>query len=446
MGIAPVGKAIINLALPMIVAMLAQAVYSLTDMFFIGQTGNPNMLAAVSLAFPIFMLSQAIGNIFAIGGSSYISRKLGEKQESTALHTSSVSFYIALFAGILISIVLYIFRNPIIWIIGASDATFGFTQDYFQIIVLSIGFATTGVVMSGIMRSEGAAKNAMILQLIGIILNILFDTIFILGLNMGTTGAALATVIGQGASFIYGIYYFASKKSILSIRLPDFKPDKPIMGQILSIGIPAGASSIIMSVSNILCNRIAASYGDYVVAGYGVQMRIASIIFMIVLALAMGYQPFAGYNYGAKQFLRLRQGFKLTLIYSSVLCIIGSFVLWLFGPDLIRFFINDIPTIEAGAVMLRVFIWGLPFIGAQMTLMVSFQALGKPIQAMIITLGRQLLFYIPLLYLLNYTFGFSGFIWAQPIADILTTIIAIVLGLSLFKILRDTDSVFSNQI
>jgi Na+-driven multidrug efflux pump len=191
-----------------------------------------------------------------------------------------------------------------------------------------------------------------------------------------------------------------------------------------------------MSVSNILSNRIAASYGDFVVAGIGVQMRISSLFFMFVFALIMGYQPFAGFNYGAKNFWRLRKGFKLTLLYSTLLCIIGSVILRVFGDAFIRFFINDINTIEAGRTIMHVFVWGLPFIGSQITLMVSFQSFGKPLQAMVITMGRQLLFFIPLLYLLNYFFGFNGFIWAQPAADILTTGIAVVLSGPLFRIMR----------
>ncbi len=207
----------------------------------------------------------------------------------------------------------------------------------------------------------------------------------------------------------------------------------------LSIGIPAGLSNVIMSVSNILGNRISARYGDYVVAGNGVQMRVASLFFMSIFALAMGFQPFAGFNYGAKQLGRLRKGFKLTLIYTTGLCIAGSILLRLFGDSFIRIFINDVQTIEAGAKILRVFVWGLPFVGAQVTLMVTFQALGKSVQAMVVTIGRQLLFYVPLLYLFNHLFGFDGFIWAQPAADILTTGIAAVLGISLIKLIRGAD-------
>jgi putative MATE family efflux protein len=436
MRTAPVGTAIIRLAMPMVVAMLSQAIYNMTDMFFVGQTGNPNMVAAISLAFPLFMLSQALGNIFATGASSYISRLLGENKTDEARRTSVVSLYTSFGVGILLTVILLIFKTTILRLIGASDATFSYTDDYFSVVVVFMAFASAGTVMSGQMRSEGAAQKAMTLQLIGVVLNIILDPIFILWFEIGAAGAAWATITGQVASFIYGIHYFASKKTALSINPMDYKPNKNMMVQILSIGIPAGISNIIMSLSNILANRILASYGDHVVAGSGVQMRVTSMFFMLVFALVQGYQPFAGYNYGAKQFDRLRKGFKLTTIYTTGLCVTSSVILRLFGAGLIKFFIDDVQTIEAGAAIMRIFIWGLPFLGVQITLMVSFQAFGKPAQAMIITMGRQFLFYIPLIYLLNHLFGFSGFVWAQPSADILTTGIAVVLGFSLIKIMR----------
>ncbi|MDR0642110.1 MAG: MATE family efflux transporter [Treponema sp.] len=436
METAPAGIAIIRLALPMIAAMLAQAIYNMTDMFFIGQTGDPNMVAAVSLAFPLFMLSQALGNIFATGGSSYISRMLGAKQVDEARHTSSVSFYASIGAGLFLAIILFIFRTPALWLIGASSATFTHTSDYFWVINIFMPMAVAGTVLSGQMRSEGATTKAMIAMLTGIVINIVLDPILILSFNMGTAGAAWATVAGQAASFVYGLRYFLSKKTLLSVKAADCKPNKSMVFQILSIGIPAGLGNIIMSISNILGNRMAGSYGDFVIAGIGVQMRISSLYFMLVFALVQGYQPFAGFNYGAKNYGRLRKGFKLTILYATILCIAGSLILRLFGDTFIRFFINDGPTIEAGRTMMRTFVWGLPFVGSQITLMVSFQSFGKSVQAMIITMGRQLLFYIPLLYLLNYLFGFNGFIWAQPAADILTTGIAVILSRPLFRTMK----------
>jgi len=436
---APVGTAIIRLAIPMMIAMLAQAIFSVTDIFFIGQTHNPNMVAAVSLAFPLYMVAQAVGNIFATGGSSYISRMLGAQKQGEALHASSVSFYTAIGVGIVFTAVLLVFKAPIIWMIGASEATFGYTDDYFSAVALAMPFATAGGVMSGLMRSEGETKKAMKLQLIGICINIVLDPIFILWAGWGTAGAGWATVVAQVASFIYGIRYFVVEKTNLSIKPADYVPNKTMMSQILLIGIPAGLSFLIMSFANVLVNRIAADYGDHVVAGYGVQMRVGSLLFMVVFALVMGFQPFAGFNYGAKKYDRLREGFRLTAIYSTGLCIVGVVILRLFGARMIGFFINDPQTIEAGAAILNAFIWGILPMGIQVTIMISFQALGKPVQALLVNMGRQLILFVPMLLLMNHFFGFTGFIWAQPAADILTTGIAAVLGISLRRILSGKE-------
>jgi Na+-driven multidrug efflux pump len=237
---------------------------------------------------------------------------------------------------------------------------------------------------------------------------------------------------------VYSIGFFLSKNTILSIRWRDFKPNKKMYAEILKIGIPSALSNLVMTVSSVLTNVIAASYGDFVVAGSGVNMRVVSLCFTFVMALAIGFQPFAGFNYGAKNYDRLRTGFKITLMYTTVLAVFFSILFIFFGRYIIMVFINDPATIEAGNTMLHAFVWGLPCLGIQMTIMVSFQAMGKPMQATLITLGRQCIFYIPLILILNHFFQFSGFIYAQPIADILTTVIALVLSVSIFKTMKHT--------
>jgi putative MATE family efflux protein len=437
METAPVSKAIISLALPMMAAMIAQAIYNMTDLFFIGQTGDPNMVAAISLVFPVFMFSQALGNIFAIGGSSYISRLLGLKNIDEAKKTSAVSFYLSLISGLLLTALLLCFKSPMLRSIGASEATFEHTSGYYSIVALFMPFAVASTLFSGLMRSEGSTGKAMTLQLIGIMLNIVLDPLFILVFDWGTKGAAWATIAGQSASFFYGVWYFTAKKSTLSIRLKDNKPNKTMLRELFFIGVPAGIANFLMSIAAILGNRVAAGYGDYVVAGFGVQMRIASLFFMFVFGLTMGYQPFAGFNYGAGNFERLKKGFKTTLILSSIICVAGSLVFFFAGDILIRFFIDDPQTVEAGTTMLRAFILGLLFMGIQETFMTTFQALGKGVSAMLLTLGRQLLFYLPSLYILNALFKFNGFVFALPAADICTAMLAVVLGIPLIKVLRN---------
>jgi putative MATE family efflux protein len=430
---APVGISIIRLALPMMFSMIAQMIYNMTDTFFIGQTGDPNMVAGISLTMPLFLVSQGVGNVFGVGASSYISRMLGAKRNETARRTNAVSFYTTMLSGLVITAALFLFRRPILRLIGTSSVTFPYADDYFSIISAFTTVAIGCISLSGQIRSEGATAKAMKGTLIGIGLNIVLDPLFILVFDMGTAGAAWATVAGQTASLIYLLVYFTLPGTMLSIHPRDFKPAASMYGEILKIGLPAALSNIVMSLAMALRNRMAAGYGDLVVAGMGVTVRVESISFMLIMALAMGYQPFAGYNYGAKNYKRLRAGMNITLIYTTGLALFFVGIFALFGRNLIQFFINDEETINAGARFLNAFLFALPVMGIQMTFMVTFQALGKPVLATIVSLGRQCIFYIPLLYILDRSFGFRGFVYSQPIADVCTAVIALFLVRNVLK-------------
>ncbi|MDR1950092.1 MAG: MATE family efflux transporter [Spirochaetaceae bacterium] len=262
----PVWLSIIRLALPMMFSMVAQMVYNMTDTFFIGQTGDPNMVAGISLTMPLFMVSQGVGNVFGVGASSYISRMLGARQSEAAKRTNAVSFYTTILSGLVITVALLLFRRPILRIIGTSDITFRYADDYFTIILAFTTMAICCISLSGQIRSEGATAKAMKGTLIGIGLNIVLDPLFILTFDMGTAGAAWATVAGQAASLVYLLLYFRSPDTQLSVHPRDFKPAAAMYAEILKIGLPAALSNIVMSLGMALRNRMAAGYGDLVVA------------------------------------------------------------------------------------------------------------------------------------------------------------------------------------
>ena len=438
---APVAQSIVKLALPMMLGMIAQLVYNITDTFFIGQTGDPNMVAGISLTMPLFMLSQGLGNIFGVGASSYISRLLGARKTEQAKQTNAVSFYTTIGVGLAFTALLFILREPVLRLSGASGVTFVYANDYFSIIGAFTVVSLIGISLSGQIRSEGATNTAMYGMLIGIVLNVILDPVFILVLGWGTAGAAWATVIGSAAAAVFLMLHVASPKSVLSISLRDFRPRPWVYAEILKIGVPSAITNIVMSITVVFSNRVAASYGDFVIAGKGVTLRVESISFMLIMALAAGYQPFAGFNYGAKNFKRLKAGFKVTLIFSTALALFFVVVFAFFGKTLIGLFISDPVTIDAGWKFMYAFVIGLPVMGVQMTLMVTFQALGKPLLSTIVSLGRQCLFYLPLLFILNHIWGFEGFMYSQPLADILTALTAILLGLKLFAGLKEEGAV-----
>jgi putative MATE family efflux protein len=436
---APVRSAILRLALPTMLGMLLQTIYNLTDMFYIGQLKDKDLVAAITLIIPLFLVIQALGGIFAVGAGSYISRKLGERDFDEARHANSVSIYSSAVLGVFVTVLMVALRDPILHTIGTSDATFGPTREYYTIIAAFSTLLMLQVSMSGLVRSEGATGRAMIGMVIGLGANIVLDPVFIFVFGLGVAGAAWATVIGNFLGTLYFVGHFLSKQTVLSIRFRDFKPSKRLFAESLKIGLPAALSTLIMSVSMVLSNVVAKSYSDFIVAGNGAQMRVNSMCIMLLIGLAQGYQPFAGYNYGAKNYHRLMTGLKTTMVYSTVLACFFSAVFLLFGREILSVIItnpDEVAALDAGTKILHAFSLGAPFIGLQMTMMVTFQASGKAVRAMLLSLGRQCLLYIPLLFALNALLGFSGYIFAQPIADVLSAVAALLMSLSFLREMR----------
>ncbi|HPR77236.1 MAG TPA: MATE family efflux transporter, partial [Candidatus Limiplasma sp.] len=308
----PVAKSILTLALPTMLGMVVQMIYNMTDTYFIGQTRDPYLVAGISLVMPLFFVIQGIGNVFAVGAASLISRQLGAKRFEDARRTNAVSFYTTLILGGVMTLLLMIFKNPLMSLIGASPVTYQPADDYFSIISLFAIPMVLVITLGGQLRSEGATIQSTIGTAIGLCINIVLDPIFILTLNMKAAGAAWATIIGACCSVLYYILYYVRKKSVLSISPRYFKPSRRIYSETLKIGGPAALSQIVMSAASILNNNVAASFGDIMVAGVGVFMRVGTLCLMLLLGLTTGYQPFAGYNYGAKHYQRLKSGIKVT--------------------------------------------------------------------------------------------------------------------------------------
>ncbi len=429
-------RAILRLAVPTMLGMVVQMVYNMTDTYFIGQTGDPYLVAGISLVMPLFYVIQGIGNIFAVGSASLISRQLGAKQPEKANRTCAVAVWSTVLLGAFLTVALLLLQGPILSLTGMSEATAKPANDYFHIIAMFAMPMILNVTLGGQLRSEGATHHATIGTAIGLGVNILLDPLLILRMGLNAAGAAWATVIGACCSITYFLTVYGRRKTVLRPVPRNFRPQREIYAETLKIGGPAALSQIVMSFTSILSNNVAASFGDVTVAGAGVYMRVGTLCLMLLMGLTTGYQPFAGYNYGAGNYARLRQGFKATaLIATGVACVFDVLFLTR-GESMIRFFIDDAGTVEVGAMMLRALCAAMPFVGLQLTLTVTFQALGKAVRAMIITVGRQLALYVPLLMLLPKWFGIQGFAFAQPVADILTTVIAAALFLSLFRHLR----------
>lgn len=429
----PVPKAIMTLALPTMIGMVVQIIYNLADTFFVGQLDDADQVAAVSIAMPVFMIFMAISGIFGNGGASYISRLLGKNDKETAKKTNATAFYLIIIVGLISTVVGLIFLPNIVNLIGASPDTFDYAYSY---LVYIVGFSIIimlNFALGQLIRAEGAAKEAMIGMMIGTILNIILDPIFILAFGLGVTGAAIATIIGQAAGLVYYIYYYAKKKSILSISIKDFSLNIEIYKQVIKIGLPTSLNQILMSFATAFANIIAVTYGDEVVAATGIDMRIMMIALMLVMGLATGAQPLIGYSYGAKDYNRLKETIKISAYIGTGITVFFTVIFALFPSQLVTAFINDAAVIDVGITILYALIIGLPFLGVQLVFMNAMQAMGKGIPSLIISISRQGLLYIPAIIILNYLFGFSGFIYAQAFADVLTTVIAVILFVNIMR-------------
>ena len=431
---APVAKAVAVMAIPTMISMLVVVIYNMADTFFIGQTGDPMQVAAVSLATPVFMVFMALGNLFGIGGSSAISRALGEKKAERARNISSFCCYGSLGLGIIMAALFLFGMDGILKLIGASENTVGYARDYLTYIAFGGPFIMFGTAFGNILRGEGAAKESMIGNMIGTITNIVLDPVMILGFGWGVVGAAVATVIGNMAASGFYLLYFLRKKSSLSIRLKDFKAGERIAAGVMSIGIPASLNNILMSCANIVLNHVLVSYGDTPVAAMGVAMKANMLVVLLQIGLCSGIQPLIGYNYGARNKKRLLQVFRFTGMCAVVLGTVLTVIMVLARQAVIQAFINDPEVIAYGIQMVIALQMSGPVLGILFLCINTIQGMGKAIPSLVLTICRQGLIFIPLVFILNGIFGLDGAIYAQPTADFISIVLSLVICLGIFRI------------
>ncbi len=424
---APIPKAVLTNTIPAMVAMLMVLVYNLADTFFIGQTHNALMVAAVSLATPVFLLFMALGTIFGIGGTSVISRAMGEGRKDYARHVCAFCFWMCVIVGIAFAALILIFMDPILKLIGASSDTWDYAKQYLSIVAFGGPFVLIANCYANIIRSEGKAGTAMIGQLAGNLLNVILDPIMILGFGWNVAGAALATTLSNVAGAAFYIVYLTSGKSMLTIRLKDFSARDDIMKNVLAIGIPASIGDILMSVSNIVANALVASYGDMAVAGFGVAMKVTMITGMICIGFGQGVQPLLGYCTGARNWDRFQRSLRFSVIFALMLSTVMTILCYVFTGQIVSAFLTETAAYDYAVHFARIllttsFLFGMFYVFSN-----ALQAMGAALSALIINLSRQGFVYIPCLYIFNSLFGVNGLLWAQPAADIVSVILVIVL-------------------
>ncbi len=440
MGNAPVAKAILKMSIPVVFGMMVQVLYNLVDTFFVGQLGDKDQLAAANITTPLFMLLMAIATIISTGAASYISRSLGKKDNATANKTLSTGFAICTGIGVIVTIVGIVFLKPFITVLGASASVYPYAYQYSFIMIVGAIPVMLNYAGGQLLRSEGAAMPSITGMMIGTVVNVILDPVFIFGLHMGIQGAAIATVLGNMAALGYYVYYYLSGKSIVKLKIKYVSGAKDIWGQTFAIGVPAALSQFLMSGAMIVCNNLARSYGDNAIAGMGISSKLMYIGTFIFMGFAAGCQPLIGYSYGARNFSRVRNiiktGMGMTMGIGAVLTVLFA----IFAGGLVGVFAKDLPeVINQGTIVIRICIFSFLVLGPQMLATTSIQAFGKAKESLILSVARQGLFYIPLLFLLNSSFQFKGLIWAQPVSDTITLVLGIVLLSNILKKLMKTE-------
>lgn len=428
LGQKPVGKLLAQYALPAIIAMTAASLYNIIDRVFIGQVVGKMAISGLAITFPFMNLAAAFGAAVGIGASTTISVKLGQKDYKSAENILGNTITLNLIIGLAFGGICLIFLDPILRFFGASDATLPYARDYMQVILAGNVFSHMYFGMNAILRAASKPRMAMFATIFTVIMNILFDIVFILWLHWGIKGAAFATIISQVIALCWQMKLFANKNELLHLKQGIYKLKSNLVKNIISIGIsPFLMNACACIIVIFINNQLVKFGGDLAVGAYGVANSIAMIFIMFVIGLNQGMQPIAGYNYGAQKYNRMMQVVKLSIITATCIMFIG-WSLAMFAPYYcVRLFTKDPELIQRSIKAISIIMMMYPFIGCQMVITNFFQCIGKVKVSIFLSLSRQLLFLLPLLVILPNFYNING-VWAAiPTSDFIAVVVSITI-------------------
>ncbi len=423
----PVPKAYMTMAMPVVMSMVVSLIYNMVDTFFIARTGNTYLVAGVSLGAPMFTAMIALGDILGLGGSSLISRLFGQKEEEEARRISSFCFWGAVAVGFVIAILLLFFRNSMLMLLGADTDTYQYASQYYTYLVFGSPFIILYFTPVNQLRSEGFAKESMIGSILGVVINIILDPIFIFGLGFGAAGAAIATVIGYVGSDAYFVWFYLKKSKKLSINIRECKISGEWVKQILLIGIPSSITNFTQSFAVTMTNRQLLAYGSDKVAAMGIVMKVSTITAMVIIGFSFGGQALVGYNYGANNKKRLKEILSFAYRLECGLALVLAGALSIAARPMIRIFMDTKEIVDAGVVMLRFQQLGMLFIAIVMVSTCTFQAVGNAVGAFLLSVSRQGVIFFIVVMIAPIFLGYYGVLVAQPISDVLTALMAVIL-------------------
>ncbi len=437
LGEGSVGKLLVSLALPAIVAQLVNVLYNIVDRIFIGRMANGEVaMAVVGVAFPIIMIISAFSALIGMGGAPLAAIKMGGKDDDGAERIISNSFSTLIIIGLICTIGFLIFREDLLWAFGASESTIGYAVDYLTIYLIGTVFVQIALGMNPFINTQGFAKIGMITVVIGAVINIVLDPIFIFGLNLGVSGAALATILSQFVSAIWVLTFLFGKKSILKIRINYLVPKLKVLLPIVALGVSPfimqSTESLVLISMN---NKLQLYGGDLAVGAMTIMSSIMQIVTLPLLGLSQGAQPIISYNFGAKNIERVKRTFKLLLTS----CLIYTFVMWaslmIFPEIFVGIFNNKKELVEITSWSMRIFFEGIFMFGAQIACQQTFLALGQAKISLIMALLRKIVLLVPLIFILPILFEnkLKAVLFAEPISDIIAALTTITVFIIFYK-------------
>ena len=434
----PIGKLITKFAIPCVISLLVNSLYNIVDQIFIGWGVGYLGNGATNVVFPITIVALALSLMIGDGGAAYLSLKLGEGDTAKARRGVGNALAMVIVVSILLAAVFLGFINPILNLFGASDVLRPYALEYGFVIGLGLPFMMIPAALNSMIRADGSPKYAMFSMILGAVINTVFDPIFIFVFGMGVRGAAIATVMGQVASFVFSIIYVFRFKNF-RLTLADLRPQAAVCRNVLSFGISSFITQIAITIVMALSNNLLASYGAQSVYGseipltaMGIVMKVNQILISILVGISTGAQPIIGFNYGAKNFHRVRKAFDIALVASEIVAVVG-FLIFQFAPmSVVSLFGSEEGLYNEFAVLsFRIFLLLCPLTGFQTVAAIYLQAIGKPGKSALLSLSRQIIFFVPAALILPRFLGVLGVLWTGPVADGLAFLLA--LGLILYE-------------
>ena len=432
-----VSAAVLKNAIPAMIAMLMVLVYNLADTFFIGQTHDDLQVAAVAMCTPVFLVFMAVGTIFGLGGTSVISRALGGGRADYARKVSSFCMWSCVVIGAAMSALFLLFMDQLLKLMGVSPDVWQHARAYMVIVSFSGPFVLLSNCFSGILRAEGQANVSMKGMLLGNLVDLVLNPVMIIWLGWEIKGAAISTVIGNVLSAAYYLLYYRRGTSLLSIHPRDFAVKEGICKSVLAIGIPAALGPLVMSVSQVLLNNRMMAYGDMPVAGMGVASKVTMITGMICIGLGQGVQPLLGYCIGAKMWERFKKALTFSLGFALAIGIAMTGLCYLLTEQIVNLVLTNAAAFDYGCRFARILLTTSFLFGVYYVLSNTLQAMGAASPSLIINLSRQGLLFIPILFVLEAALGLDGLLWAQPVVDVLSILLGVVLYIAAYRRMRE---------